>query len=82
MSLYFVTYELRKDRDYDEIIGELEKFNATRVLNSHWCLKKENTTAKELVNYFRKYIDSDDAIIVSKSMDWVSLRTKSTPNDI
>jgi len=82
MSLYFVTYELRKDRDYDEIIDELEKFNATRVLNSHWCLKKENTSSQELRDHFMNYIDKDDAIIVAKATSWASLRTKSTPKDI
>jgi hypothetical protein len=82
MSLYFVTYELRKDRDYDEIIEELEKFNATRVLNSHWCLKKENTSSVDLRDHFKNYIDSDDGLIVSKSTDWASLRTKSTPKNI
>jgi len=82
MSLYFVTYELRDERDYPQIIEELENLGAKRVLNSQWCLKQENTTAKELRDHLVKFIDNDDGLIVNQSTAWASIRTKATPNDI
>lgn len=82
MALYFVEYELRKKRDYSRIIEELESFNAKRILNSYWCFNRVNTTAENLCNHFRKFIDSDDAIVVTEATDWASVGTKNTPNNL
>lgn len=79
MALYFLEYDLRKQRDYQRLYTELEAFNAKRVLESLWCFNRFNTTAVGLRDHFRKLIDSDDGIIVMEVTDWASFNTLSNP---
>lgn len=82
MSLYFLTYDLRKSRNYQTLYDELKDFGAVRILESTWCFNRVNTSATGLRDYFRKSIDSDDGIIVSEVSDWASYKTDGTPNDL
>lgn len=82
MALYFLTYDLRKQRDYQKLYDELKKFNAVKVLESTWCFKRYNTSASELLNYFIKFIDSDDGILVDDSSGWATYNTNSNPNKL
>ena len=82
MELYFLSYDLRKERDYQSLYDELEKYHAKAVLESVWCFKKDNTTTAELRDHFGKFIDSDDGLLVVKSSSWASLRAKATPKDL
>lgn len=82
MATYFISYDLRNKRDYKKIQDELDKYGAVMVLESLYSFKKENTTAKNLLNHFRSYIDKDDGMIVIESADWSSISTENTPNDI
>jgi len=80
---YYVSYDLNRDKDYQKITAELERYNAIRVLESLWCLPKENTSAKELRDHFKKYIDKDDQLIVIKSAGsaWTSVINNPTDLD-
>ena len=82
MALYFVEYELRNERDYPKLTEELESFNAKRVLNSYWCFNRINTTAENLCNHFKKFIDSDDALMVTEVKDWASIGVLHNPNKL
>jgi hypothetical protein len=82
MDEYFIEYELREKRNYKKIITELEAQGAIRMLNSYWCLKKNNTSAESLRNHFIKYLDNDDGLVVAKIIDWAMIRAENTPNDI
>ncbi|GAB2617338.1 hypothetical protein [Belliella aquatica] len=82
MALYFLTYDLRKGRDYQKIYDELEKFNAVRVLESTWCFNRLNTSAPQLRNYFKKFIDKDDGLLVVESKMWASRKTDGSPKDL
>lgn len=82
MALYFLTYDLRKSRNYQAIYDELESFNALRILESTWCFKRINTSAKGLRDHFSQYVDSDDGLIVSEVTDWASRKTDGSPNDL
>jgi hypothetical protein len=82
MALYFVEYELRNERNYLKITQELESFGAVRILNSYWCFKKINTTAKGLRDHFKQFIDKDDAIMVTEVTDWAGKGLKNSPNDL
>ena len=79
MALYFLTYDLRKARDYKSLYDELSNFNAVRILESTWCFKRINTSASGLRDYFKKYIDKDDGLTVSEVSDWGSYNTDGTP---
>ena len=82
MALYFLTYDLRKSKNYDSLYKELDSFNAVRILDSTWCFNRVNTSSKGLRDYFKKFIDSDDGLIVSEVDSWASTRTDGTPNDL
>lgn len=82
MALYFLSYDLVEGRDYDKIYKELENFNALRVLESVWCFKRYNTSAKDLRDYFKRFIDNDDRLLVNESSDWATYNTLKTPNNL
>lgn len=82
MALYFLEYDLRKQRDYQRLYDELKKFSAVKILQSLWCLNHTNTTCEALRDYFMRFIDSDDGIIVSKVTDWASYKTLNTPKQL
>lgn len=82
MALYFLEYDLRKQRDYKTLYEELARFNAVRVLESLWCFNRINTNAVGLRDYFMKLIDGDDGIMVSEVSDWACSKAKSSPSDL
>ncbi len=82
MALFFLSYDLRNNRDYQSLYDELNNFNAVRILESMWCFNRVNTNAKNLRDYFKNYIDSDDGIAVSEVNDWATYKALKTPNDL
>lgn len=82
MALFFITYDLRKSRNYQSLYDELEKFNAVRILESTWCFNRLNTNAKGLRDYFKKFIDADDGLMISDVTDWASIKVDGSPNDL
>ena len=82
MALFFLTYDLKRQQDYQNLYEELEKFKAVRILESTWCLERINTSSSALKDYFRKYIDSDDGLIVSAVAYWSAYNTDGTPQDL
>lgn len=82
MALYFLSYDLRNQRDYQSLYDELEEFKAVRILESLWCFKRINTTAGKLRDYFKKFIDSDDGLSVSEVVNWGTFNAQKTPNDL
>lgn len=82
MALYFLTYDLRKTKNYQTLYDELEKFDAVRVLKSTWCFNRVNTSASGLRDYFRKYIDSDDGLLVDESSNWATVNVEGTPKNL
>lgn len=82
MALYFLSYDLRKSRDYQKLYDELDDFNAVRILESTWCFNRINTSAAGLRDYFKKFVDTDDGVIVSRVPEWASSKTDGTPKDL
>jgi hypothetical protein len=82
MALYFLDYDLRKQRNYQPLYDELAKFNALRLLESSWCFKRINTTTKDLRDHFKQFIDSDDGLWVAEVTDWATWRALKTPNNL
>ena len=73
MQKYFISYDLRNSRNYKKLIDELEKFEAIQVLESLFCFKYEDDKTEELRDYFRKFIDADDGLIIIKSAFWTEI---------
>lgn len=82
MALFFLSYDLRGERDYQTLYDELEKFHAVRILESEWCFKRFNIDAKGLRDYFKQFIDEDDGLCVSEVTDWASYKALGTPNNL
>lgn len=82
MALYFLTYDLRKSRDYQSLYDELENFGAVRILESTWCFKKKNTSTKDLRDHFKNIVDNNDGIIVSEVQGWASTGVDGTPKKL
>ena len=82
MALYFLSYDLRKSRDYQKLYDELANFGALRMLESCWCFKRINTSASALRSHFKKVVDSDDSLVVSGVSDWATYNANKTPNEL
>lgn len=82
MALFFLDYDLRKQRNYQSLYDELEKFRAVRMLESSWCFNRFNTTAVGLRNHFMQFVDFDDGLWVGEVTDWASYKALKTPNSL
>jgi len=82
MALYLLEYDLQKQKDYAKLTDELRSFSAIRILKSLWCFKRLNTTAETLRDHFRKFIDSDDGLVVAEVTDWATFNTEGNPNQL
>ena len=82
MALYFLTYDLRNSRDYQKLYDELNNFKAVQVLESTWCFKRIDTSAEKLRDYFKKFADNDDGLLVNESINWATFNANGTPNDL
>lgn len=81
MALYLLSYDLRKQRDYQKLYDELKKFEAIRVLESEWTFKRVNTACVGLRDYFRTFIDEDDGLIVMEINDWAAVKPIAMPQN-
>lgn len=79
MDLFFLSYDLRKQRDYQPLYDALGSVGATRVLESVWCFKRENTTAAALRDAFAKLIDADDGLLVIQATAWAGRKLDGNP---
>ena len=79
MSLLFLDYDLRKQRNYKPLYDELKRFSATRVLESSWAFTRVNTSCKGLRDHFTQFIDNDDGLCVTEVVDWATHKALSAP---
>jgi CRISPR/Cas system-associated endoribonuclease Cas2 len=82
MIEYFISYDLRDSQDYQKLYDELKRFKAIQVLESLYCLKYQNDKTEELRDHLKKFIDSDDGLIVIKSAFWAGVNLDNNPNNI
>lgn len=82
MTLYFLSYDKRRDGNYQQLYDELKRLNAKPLVESTWCMKQSGTSSAELRDHFGRFFDKDDGWIVSKVDGWASKRTQNTPKDL
>ena len=82
MALFFLNYDLRKQRNYQPLYDELAKLNAVRILESMWCFNRVNTSSAKLRDYFKQFIDADDGLCVSEVADWATFNALGNPNQL
>jgi hypothetical protein len=82
MVEYFISYDLRNNRDYQKLYDEMDKFKAVQVLESLYCFKYKDDQTAELRDHFSKFIDSDDGLIIIKSAFWAGRNLDNSPNNL
>ena len=82
MSLYILSYDLRKSRSYQPLLECLKTLNAVRVFENTWCFQRNNTTATQMCDYLIQLVDRYDGLIVSEVTDWASINTDGDPNNL
>jgi hypothetical protein len=69
MAIYLVAYDLINEKkgthDYKPLWKELERLDAFRTQYSLWLINLTNT-AKEVVEHFERFVDTDDRVAATK----------------
>ena len=67
MQCYIISYDLRKQRNYDDLYQEIKSFPTwAHITESTWAIVAEESAA-EIRGNLRKVVDADDAIFVVRS---------------
>ena len=82
MNTFFLSYDLRNNRDYKSFYDELSSFNAVKMLDSCWYLNRRNTDAATLRDHFRQFLDSGDRLLVSRADGWATYNAADSPKEI
>lgn len=82
MALYFLEYDLRKQRNYKPLYEELARLKAVRILESLWCFKRINTNTTGLRNHFMTFVDNDDGLTVSEVTSWATFNAQGMPSQL
>lgn len=80
--LFGVSYDLPKPgQDYPSLTTALKNLGAKKILQSHWVLRSAST-AVELREHLKPFIDSNDRLFVDQISEWASHKTLATPKDL
>ena len=81
MALYFLEYDLIKQKNYQALYAELERIGAKKHLLSSWSFKgRDSGASKAWRDHFRNFVDADDRILVSEVVDWAGINLLDTPH--
>lgn len=81
MKIFFVDYDLRKEKDYKTLIDELARLGGIRVLKSSWSLKLPDTNTCAIVrDHLKQFMDKDDGIIVSEVIEYAYAKVDNIPH--
>lgn len=80
--LYYLSYDLVKEKDYEKLYEELELIGAKRVLESVWCFRYAKGKSSDLIDRFKKFIDSDDRLLIVESAGSAWINLLSDPNKV
>jgi len=79
MALFTLSYDLRKQRDYQPLYDELKTLNAVRVLESLWAIERVGINCIGIRDYFKQFVDKDDGLFVAEVTDWATWRVIASP---
>ncbi len=76
MPLYVISYDLRKQRNYEPLLKQLRDWGCARILESTWLgsLTPSSTAVRDSLKWL---IDADDGLAVieiANRGDWATLR--------
>jgi len=66
MACYIIDYDLRSDRNYEDLYKEIKKYKWAHILESSWAIVT-NESAKDVRDKLLKCIDQDDGLFVLHS---------------
>ncbi|HEX6367542.1 MAG TPA: CRISPR-associated protein Cas2 [Longimicrobium sp.] len=67
MACYIISYDLRRQRNYDELYKAIKSYGTwAHVLESTWAVVTTKT-AVEVRDHLAGHVDSDDGLFVVKS---------------
>lgn len=76
MPSYVISYDLRGERDYEDLYEAIKAYGAwAHILESTWAVVS-NDSARAILDNLRQYTDDDDGVFVVKSgtkAAWVSV---------
>lgn len=81
MALYFLDYDLRKQRDYQKLYDELARLGAVRHLKSAWSMRYPISSASvQIRDHLKAFIDKDDGLMVAEVVDWAGYSLDGKPH--
>lgn len=82
MALYFLEYDLVKQKDYQPLYDELARIGAVRHLLSAWSFKHNAPGASvQLRVHFQQFVDADDRVMVAEVVDWAGINLLGKPHN-
>lgn len=70
MSVYIISYDLIKDKDYKELITEIKSLTTwAKPLESFWLVKTD-LTASVIRDRLKAKLDKDDKLIIIETGAW------------
>jgi len=66
MTIFAVTYDLIKGKDYERLWTELERLEGHKALASFYLLNLEIDDTPTLKNHLKMFVDADDLLMVVK----------------
>lgn len=82
MALFVISYDLRKQRNYDDLLKQLRDWNCVSPLKSVW-FGSLTGSASAVRDALKKHIDNDDGLMVVElkpECDWASVRISEEGN--
>ena len=79
MKVYQISYDLRKQRDYDALYERIKSYGTwCHVLESSWAVAT-NQSAAQVRDHLSQVLDQDDGLLVARLQGeaaWVGLSNK------
>ncbi|WP_046758043.1 hypothetical protein [Kordia jejudonensis] len=79
---YFLSYDLRNEKNYQKLYDELDKFDAIKILESLYCFKYLDDKTSDLRDHFKGFMDKSDGFIIIKCDHWASYNIDGNPNNL
>ncbi len=65
MARYLITYDLRNERDYDELYDAIKTYEQwVHILESVWAVKSEDSAA-EIKENLSQHADGDNGLLIA-----------------
>lgn len=66
MTVFVVTYDLNREKDYETLWEELERLDGHKAALSFYFVNVDADDPKVLLKHLKDYVDVDDTLIVSR----------------